>query len=127
MGQNQSQLLNELRLEQAKIKELEECWNAFDNRLQQIEFNTKNNLIKGETGEKGDKGDKGETGDKGDKGDKGETGEKGDKGETGKKGEKGKTGDKGKKGDKGINPPKTPESSTEMPITPEKIIEKSIV
>ena len=97
MGQNQSQLLNELRLEQAKIKELEECWNAFDNRLQQIEFSIKNNLIKGETG---DKGEKGETGDKG---------------------------EKGEKGDKVINPPKTPESSTEMPTTPEKILEKSAV
>ena len=100
MGQNQSQLLNELRLEQAKIKELEECWNAFDNRLQQIEFSIKNNLIKGE------KGETGETGEKGDKGDKG---------------------DKGEKGDKGIKPPKTPESSIEMPSTKEIILEKSTV
>ena len=106
MGQNQSQLLNELRLEQAKIKELEECWNAFDNRLQQIEFSIKNNLIKGE------KGETGETGEKGEKGEKGETGEKGEI---------------GKKGDKGIKPPKTPESSIEMPSTKEIILEKSTV
>ena len=106
MGQNQSQLLNELRLEQAKIKELEECWNAFDNRLLQIEFSIKNNLIKGETGDRGEKG---------------ETGDRGEKGETGDRGEK------GEKGDKGINPPKTPESSTETPITAEKILEKSTV
>ena len=60
--------------------------------------------IKGDTGEKGDKGDTGATGEKGDKGDTGATGEKGDKGDTGatgEKGDKGDTGATGEKGDKG--------------------------
>ncbi len=63
--------------------------------------------IKGDQGEKGDKGDKGDTGEQGEKGDKGDTGaqgEKGDKGDTGEqgeKGDKGDTGDQGEKGDKG--------------------------
>ena len=57
--------------------------------------------IKGDTGEKGEKGDKGDPGEKGDKGDTGEQGEKGDKGDTGEQGEKGDKGDTGEQGEKG--------------------------
>lgn len=52
-------------------------------------------------GEKGDTGLKGEKGDKGDKGDTGAKGEQGLKGDTGAQGEQGVQGLKGEKGDKG--------------------------
>ena len=61
-------------------------------------------VLKGETGAKGDKGDTGAKGDKGDtgaKGEKGDTGAQGQKGDTGAKGDKGDTGAKGDKGDTG--------------------------
>lgn len=60
--------------------------------------------VVGDTGPKGDRGDKGDTGPKGDKGDagpKGDKGEKGDTGPQGPKGDKGEKGDTGPKGDKG--------------------------
>lgn len=60
---------------------------------------------KGDRGQKGDQGEKGERGQKGDQGEKGDRGEKGDKGDKGEKGEIGQKGDKGastgEKGDKG--------------------------
>jgi len=50
-------------------------------------------VLKGEPGEKGDKGDPGEKGEKGDTGAPGAKGDKGDKGEPGAKGDKGDKGD----------------------------------
>ena len=56
---------------------------------------------RGETGPKGERGERGETGPKGERGERGEPGPKGDRGETGPKGERGETGERGPKGDKG--------------------------
>jgi hypothetical protein len=61
-------------------------------------------VLDGEDGEQGPKGDKGADGDpgpKGDKGDKGDPGEKGADGEQGPKGDKGDPGEQGDKGDPG--------------------------
>ena len=59
---------------------------------------------RGEAGERGPKGDRGEAGERGPKGDRGEAGErgpKGDRGEQGPKGDRGETGERGPKGDRG--------------------------
>ena len=62
---------------------------------------------KGEPGERGERGPKGEPGERGERGPKGEPGErgepgpKGDRGDTGPRGERGETGERGPKGDKG--------------------------
>ena len=56
---------------------------------------------KGDTGPTGPMGPTGEKGDKGDQGEMGPTGEKGDKGDQGEPGPTGPTGDKGDKGDQG--------------------------
>lgn len=57
--------------------------------------------IKGDKGDKGEKGDPGIQGIKGDKGDTGAQGAKGDKGDTGSQGVKGDKGDPGDRGEKG--------------------------
>ena len=59
---------------------------------------------RGEQGPKGDRGERGEAGERGPKGDRGEAGErgpKGDRGEQGPKGDRGETGERGPKGDRG--------------------------
>ena len=59
---------------------------------------------RGEQGPKGDRGERGETGERGPKGDRGEAGErgpKGDRGEQGPKGDRGETGERGPKGEPG--------------------------
>ena len=59
---------------------------------------------RGEQGPKGDRGERGEAGERGPKGDRGEAGErgpKGDRGEQGPKGDRGETGERGPKGEPG--------------------------
>ena len=56
---------------------------------------------RGERGEQGPKGDRGEAGERGPKGDRGEQGPKGDRGETGERGPKGDRGETGERGPKG--------------------------
>ena len=56
---------------------------------------------RGERGEQGPKGDRGERGEQGPKGDRGEQGPKGDRGETGERGPKGDRGETGERGPKG--------------------------
>lgn len=71
----------------------------------------KGEKAQGDTGAKGEKGDKGDTGSPGEKGEKGDTGlpgEKGEKGDTGAKGEKGDKGDKGDTGATGAPGPQGP-------------------
>ena len=57
--------------------------------------------LKGDTGPRGEKGDKGDTGPRGEKGDKGDTGPQGDKGDAGPQGPAGADGAPGKDGEKG--------------------------
>lgn len=59
---------------------------------------------KGDIGPKGEQGEKGDKGDKGDQGLQGVPGAKGDKGATGDAGAKGDQGEKGEQGDPGISP-----------------------
>ena len=64
---------------------------------------------RGEPGPKGDRGDRGERGEpgpKGDRGDRGERGEPGPKGEPGGRGERGEPGPKGDRGERGEQGPK---------------------
>ena len=56
---------------------------------------------RGEPGPKGEPGERGERGPKGEPGERGEPGPKGDRGDTGPRGERGETGERGPKGDKG--------------------------
>ena len=74
-----------------------------DNQSSKMTFNIVKyqSGIKGDTGIAGPKGDKGDNGINGTIGPKGNNGEKGDKGEKGEKGDKGNKGDKGDKGNKG--------------------------
>jgi len=65
-------------------------------------------LLKGDKGDKGERGLKGDTGKTGAKGDAGKTGERGEMGATGsvgKQGERGETGPQGERGEKGDTAP----------------------
>ena len=59
---------------------------------------TSSAALKGQTGDKGQKGEVGVTGDKGQKGEAGAAASKGQKGEVGAQGSTGSDGDKGQKG-----------------------------
>nr|DAS53811.1 MAG TPA: Pulmonary surfactant-associated protein [Caudoviricetes sp.] len=56
---------------------------------------------RGEQGPKGDRGERGEAGERGPKGDRGEAGEPGPKGDRGEAGERGPKGDRGERGERG--------------------------
>ena len=57
--------------------------------------------VKGDPGERGERGEPGPKGEPGERGERGPKGEPGDRGDTGPRGERGETGERGPKGDKG--------------------------
>ena len=57
--------------------------------------------VKGDPGDRGERGEQGPKGDRGERGEAGERGPKGDRGEQGPKGDRGETGERGPKGDRG--------------------------
>lgn len=62
--------------------------------------------VKGEPGDRGERGEPGPKGDRGDRGERGEPGPKGDPGERGERGEPGPKGDPGERGERGEQGPK---------------------
>ena len=62
--------------------------------------------VKGEPGDRGERGEPGPKGDPGERGERGEQGPKGDPGERGERGEPGPKGDRGERGERGEQGPK---------------------
>lgn len=62
--------------------------------------------VKGEPGDRGERGEQGPKGDPGERGERGEPGPKGDRGERGERGEPGPKGDPGERGERGEPGPK---------------------
>ena len=62
--------------------------------------------VKGEPGDRGERGEPGPKGDRGDRGERGEPGPKGDPGDRGERGEQGPKGDPGDRGERGEQGPK---------------------